>query len=103
MEIKRRRSSETKKDEEGKKEKELLTTKRDKKTLASVWELFMNSKAHREALVVALDHKKLPTSISPEQMVCSLTETPLRAVVFTDEDLPLEGRTITKLYSSKLR
>ena len=52
----------------------------------------MNSKAHREALVLALDHKKLPTSISPEQMVCLLTETPQGAVVFTDEDLPLEER-----------
>ena len=52
----------------------------------------MNSKAYREALVLALDHKKLPTSISPEQMVCSLTETPPGAVVFIDKDLPLEGR-----------
>ena len=52
----------------------------------------MNSKAHREALVLALDHKKLLISISHKQIVCSLTETPPRAVVFTDEDLPLEGR-----------
>ena len=52
----------------------------------------MNSKAHREALVLALDHKKLPTLISPEQIVCSLTETPSGAMVFTDENLPLEGR-----------
>ena len=43
-------------------------------------------------MVLALDHKKLPTSISLEQMVCSLTETPPGAVVFTDEDLPLKGR-----------
>ena len=77
--------------------------KRNEKTLTSIWELLMNSKAYRKALVLAFEHKKLPTSISPEQMVCSLTETPLRAVVFTDEDLPLEGRTITKLHSSKLK
>ena len=35
-----------KKEEEGKKEKELLATKRDEKTLTSVWELLINSKAH---------------------------------------------------------
>ena len=52
----------------------------------------MNSKAHREALVLALDHKKLSTTISPDQMVCSLTETVPRAIIFTDEYLPLEGR-----------
>ena len=52
----------------------------------------MNSKAHQEALVLALDHRKLPTSISLEQIVCSLIETPPGAVVFIDEDLPLEGR-----------
>ena len=81
-----------KNDEEGKKGKGPLTAKRDEKTLASVWELLMNSKAHREALVLALDHKKLPTSISPEQMVCSLIETTPGTVIFTDDDLPLEGR-----------
>ena len=52
----------------------------------------MNSKAHWKALVLALDHKKLPTSISPEQIVCSLIETPLGAVLFTNEDLPFEGK-----------
>ena len=64
-ESKEKETEKQKKDEEGKKGKEPLTTKRDEKTLASVWELLMNSKAHREALVLALDHKKLPKSISP--------------------------------------
>ena len=65
-ESKEEETEKQKKDKEEKKEKELLIAKRDEKTLASVWELLMNSKAHREALVLALDHKKLPTSISPE-------------------------------------
>ena len=85
-------AKEEKKDEEGKKEKELLEAKRDEKTLASIWELLMNSKTHREALVLALDHKKIPTSYTPEQMICSLTENAPGAVVFTDDDLPLEKR-----------
>ena len=67
---------EEKKDEEGKKEKELLKAKIDEKTLTNVWELLMNSKAHREALVLPLGHKKILISHTPEQMVCSLAETP---------------------------
>lgn len=52
----------------------------------------MNSKAHREALVMALDNKKIPINSTPEQMVSSLTESPQGAMMFTNEDLPLEGR-----------
>ena len=52
----------------------------------------MNSKAHQEALVLTLNHKKIPISHTPEQMNCSSTENAPGAVVFTDDDLPLEGR-----------
>ena len=52
----------------------------------------MNFKVHREALVLALDHKKIPISHTLEQMIYSLIESPPRAMVFTDDDLPLEGR-----------
>ena len=52
----------------------------------------MHSRDHREALVLALDQKKISMSCTPEQMVGSLTETPLGAIVFSDDDLPLEGR-----------
>ena len=52
----------------------------------------MNSKVHREALVLALDHKKVPIACTPEQMVSSLTKNTPRAVIFTNDDLPLEER-----------
>ena len=52
----------------------------------------MHSKAHREALVMALDHKKISSCHTPEQMVDSLIESPLEAIIFIDDDLPLEGR-----------
>ena len=52
----------------------------------------MNSKIHMKALVMALDHKNILISYTPEQMICSLTESPPGAMVFTDDDLPLEGR-----------
>ena len=60
--------------------------------IASVWELLMHSRDHREALVLALDQKKISICCTPEQMVGSLTETPRGAIIFSDEDLPLEGR-----------
>ena len=41
---------------------------------------------------MALDHKKIPISHTPEQMICSLIESSPRVMVFTDDDLPLEGR-----------
>ena len=52
----------------------------------------MNSKVHREVLVLALDHMKVPIVCTPEQMVYSLTKNAPRAVIFTDNDLPLNGR-----------
>ena len=67
-------------------------TKKDEKTIASVWELLMHSKVHQEALVMALDQKKIPTSFTPEHMVNSLIETPQGAIVFIDNNLLLEGR-----------
>ena len=88
--------SEKKKKEKPEKEEEKVEeakkVKRVPQTLASVWELLMNSKIHREALILALDHKKVPIICTPEQMICSLTENAPGAVVFTDDDLPLGGR-----------
>ena len=49
----------------------------------------MNSRVHREALVMVLDHKKLPIAYTPEEMINSLTESTPGIVIFTDDDLPL--------------
>ena len=38
---------------------------------------------------MALDHKKIPATYTPIQMVDSLTESPQGAIVFTDDDLAL--------------
>ena len=55
------KESEAEKGKSVEKEKadEAEKVKRIPQTVASVWELLMNSKFHREALVLALDHKKL--------------------------------------------
>ena len=47
---------------------------------------------HIEALVLALYQKRISTGCTPEQMVGLLTEIPSGAIVFSDDDLPLEGR-----------
>ena len=52
----------------------------------------MHSNAHWEALVMALEHKKIPSTHTPKQMVNSLMESPLGTIMFTDYGLPLEGR-----------
>ena len=66
--------------------------KEKEEPIASVWELLMNFRVHREALVLALDQKKISSSCTPEQMIGLLTETPQGAIVFSDDDLPLKGR-----------
>ena len=52
----------------------------------------MNFKTHREALVEAIDQKKILRVYTLKKMVNSLMESPEGAIVFTDNDLPLEGR-----------
>ena len=42
--------------------------------------------------MLALDQKKISMSCTPAQMIGSLTKTPPGAILFSDEDLPLEGR-----------
>ena len=48
--------------------------------IASVWELLMHSRDHREALVLALDQKKISMGCTPKQMVGSLTRSEERRV-----------------------
>ena len=48
----------------------------------------MYSRDHKEALVLALDQKKISMNCTPEKMVGSLIKTPLGTIVFFDDDLP---------------
>ena len=52
----------------------------------------MQSKIHRDAMVQVLLERKVPAGTTPQQLVSSLMQKPERAITFTDEDLPLEGR-----------
>ena len=46
--------------------------KRPKKVVASIWELLMQSKVHRDAMVQALHERKVPIGTTPEQLASSL-------------------------------
>ena len=71
--------------------------------IASVWELLMHFRDHREALVLALDQKKISMGCTPEQMVGSLTETPLGAIIFLMMISHWKGETTTGHCLSKLK
>ena len=61
----------------------------------------MASKKYRDALVRALDDAKIATDASPGEMIASLMKASSNAVTFSDEDLPLEGRSkIAPVYTS---
>ena len=61
----------------------------------------MAFKKHRDALVKALDDAKIAIDASPCEIIASLMQAPSNVVTFSDEDLPLEGRSkIAPVYTS---
>ena len=76
------------------KEEDDIVLKKLKKTQAqaSIQDLLMSSKKHRDALVRPLDDAKIATDTSPYEMIVSLIKAPSNPVTFSDEDLPLKGR-----------
>ena len=52
----------------------------------------MQSKIHQDAMVQVLNERKVSTNTTPQQLVSSLIQKPKGAIIFTNEDLPLEGR-----------
>ena len=71
--------------------------------ISSVWELLMHSRDHRDALVLALDQKRISMSCTHEQMVGSLTENPPGTIVFFIMISHWKGETTTGCFSSKLK
>ena len=62
------------------------------KIVFNIWELLMQYKIHGDAVVQVLHERKVSTNTTPQQLVSSLMQKPEGAIMFTDEDLPLEGR-----------
>ena len=59
---------------------------------ASIWDLLISSKKHKDALVKELNDAKIATDASPCEMIASLMKTLSNAITFLDEDLPPQGR-----------
>lgn len=59
----------------------------------SIWELLIASKPHRDAIIKALESIEVPVSASPEVTVASIYVNPRGFLTFSDDDMPLEGRT----------
>ena len=66
------------------KEEDDTVLKQLKKTQAqaSIWDLLMASKKHRDALVKALDDVKITTDASPCEMIASLMKAPSNTITF---------------------
>ena len=71
-------------------EEDDLVLKQLKKTQAqaSIWDLLMSFKKHRDALVRALDDVKIATDASPYEMISSLMKASFNTITFSNEDLP---------------
>ena len=52
----------------------------------------MKSKIHRDAMVQVLLERKVSAGTTPQQLVSSLMQKLEGEIIFTDEDLPLDGR-----------
>ncbi|XP_077251918.1 uncharacterized protein LOC143891167 [Tasmannia lanceolata] len=66
-----------------------------KKTQAnvSIWGLLMSSSKHRKVVLKELNAAQVPTEITPDELVSLVAVTRTsKAVSFTDDDLPPEGR-----------
>ena len=50
-----------------------------------------SSSTHKDALVKALNQIKIDTSTIPEELIHILTVDKATCIVFSDDDLPLEG------------
>ena len=59
------------------------------KANASIWELLMHSRVHRDTLIKALENMNI---IVDNQMVSSLNEKSVGAIMIIDNDLALKGK-----------
>ncbi|KAI8572757.1 hypothetical protein RHMOL_Rhmol01G0225000 [Rhododendron molle] len=58
----------------------------------SVWDVLVHSTRHREGLIQALSQLKVPSAITPDELVALIKTIPIKhASTFTDRDLPAEG------------
>ena len=57
----------------------------------SIWSLLASSSTHRDPLIRALIHIRVDTATTPRGLIHFLTADRVTYIVFSDDDLPLEG------------
>ena len=62
----------------------------------SIWSLLASSTTHRETLIRALSRIRVDTTTSPEGLIHMLTAGRASCIVFSEDDLPLEGSDHTR-------
>ncbi|WJZ99805.1 hypothetical protein VitviT2T_018220 [Vitis vinifera] len=70
---------------------EILRQLRTTQARISIWSLLASSSTHRDALVRALGQITVDTTTTPEGLIHMLTADRATCIVFSDDDLPLEG------------
>ncbi|XP_034707088.1 uncharacterized protein LOC117930555 [Vitis riparia] len=70
---------------------EILRQLRTTQPRISIWSLLASSSTHKDALVRALDQIRVDTATTPEGLIHMLTADRATCIVFSDDDLPLEG------------
>ena len=70
---------------------ELLSQLQSTQACISIWSLLASSSIHRDALIRALGQIRVETTTTPEGLIHMITADRATCIVFSDEDLPLEG------------
>ena len=70
---------------------EILRQLRTTQARISIWSLLASSSTHRDALVRALGQIRVDTATTLEGLIHMLTADRATCIVFSDDDLPLEG------------
>ena len=80
---------------------EILRQLQSTQARISIWSLLASYTTHREALIRALSQIRVDTTTSPDGLIHMLTADRATCIVFSDDDLPLEGSNHTRhLYIS---
>ncbi|XP_010652575.1 uncharacterized protein LOC104879867 [Vitis vinifera] len=70
---------------------EVLRQLQSTQTRISIWSLLASSSTHRDALIRALSQIRVENTTTPERLIHMMTAGRATCIVFSDDDLPLDG------------
>ena len=75
---------------------ELLRQLQSTQACISIWSLLASSSTHRNALIQALSQIRVETTTTSEGLIHMMTADRATCIMFSDDDLPLEGSDHTR-------